>query len=65
MEGFKMLVKEGTSSDMLEQILNISRRYQAYIQVYYLLDFGVGLNGEGNGDYSGNIGTNERKGLNI
>ena len=53
------MVKEVTSRDMLmlERIKNMLCRYRAYIEAYYLLVSGIGLNGKVNGENGGNIST--------
>ena len=61
-----MLVKEVTSRGMLtlEKIGNMSRCSRVYIKAYYLLNLGIGLNGEVNDGNVGNVGTDKRRGRN-
>ena len=48
----------------LEKIGNMSRCSRVYIKAYYLLNLGIGLNGEVNDGNVGNVGTDKRRGRN-
>ena len=59
----KSLARKVNSKDMLmlEKIHRMLCHYWEYIEAYHLLDHGIGLNGEGNHENSGNIGIDKRR----